>query len=72
MGLCKPDLRIYQLCAERLGVSPHEAVFLDDLSFNVEAAVRLGMHGITVSSINYCSSKWFQATFLFKDSFSTF
>ncbi|KAG7318447.1 hypothetical protein KOW79_018202 [Hemibagrus wyckioides] len=48
VGLCKPDLRIYQLCAERLGVSPHEAVFLDDLSFNVEAAVQLGMHGITV------------------------
>ncbi|XP_027001543.2 acyl-CoA dehydrogenase family member 10 isoform X2 [Tachysurus fulvidraco] len=48
VGLCKPDLRIYQLCAERLGVSPHEAVFLDDLSFNVEAAGQLGMHGITV------------------------
>ncbi|KAK2845740.1 hypothetical protein Q7C36_010594 [Tachysurus vachellii] len=48
VGLCKPDLRIYLLCAERLGVSPHEAVFLDDLSFNVEAAVQLGMHGITV------------------------
>ncbi|MCI4392544.1 hypothetical protein PGIGA_G00147100 [Pangasianodon gigas] len=48
VGLCKPDLRIYQLCAERLGVSPHEVVFLDDLSFNVEAAVQLGMHGIMV------------------------
>lgn len=48
VGLCKPDPRIYQLCAKRLGVSPHEAVFLDDLSHNVEAAVRLGMHGITV------------------------
>ncbi|KAF5904803.1 acyl-CoA dehydrogenase family member 10 isoform X2, partial [Clarias magur] len=48
VGLCKPDLRIYQLCADRLRVSPHEVVFLDDLSFNVEAAVQLGMHGITV------------------------
>ncbi|XP_049326480.1 acyl-CoA dehydrogenase family member 10 isoform X2 [Astyanax mexicanus] len=48
VGLCKPDPRIYQLCANRLGVSTHEAVFLDDLSHNVEAAVRLGMHGITV------------------------
>ncbi|XP_053336646.1 acyl-CoA dehydrogenase family member 10-like [Clarias gariepinus] len=48
VGLCKPDVRIYQLCAERLLVSPHEVVFLDDLSFNVEAAVQLGMHGITV------------------------
>ncbi|XP_066510263.1 acyl-CoA dehydrogenase family member 10-like [Hoplias malabaricus] len=48
VGLCKPDPRIYQLCAERLGVSPQEAVFLDDLSFNVEAAVQVGMHGIIV------------------------
>ncbi|XP_017307847.1 acyl-CoA dehydrogenase family member 10 [Ictalurus punctatus] len=48
VGLCKPDLRIYQLCTKRLGVSPDEVVFLDDLSFNVEAAVQLGMHGITV------------------------
>ncbi|GAA6098355.1 acyl-CoA dehydrogenase family member 10 isoform X2 [Tachysurus ichikawai] len=52
VGLCKPDLRIYQLCAERLGVSPHEAVFLDNLSFNVEAAVQLGMHGITQFKAN--------------------
>ncbi|KAL6465709.1 hypothetical protein MHYP_G00258420 [Metynnis hypsauchen] len=48
VGLCKPDPRIYQLCADRLGVSPQEAVFLDDLSFNVEAAERVGMRGITV------------------------
>lgn len=60
MGLCKPDPRIYQLCADRLGVSPQEAVFLDDLSFNVEAAVQVGMHGITVSSVLmlfHCSVK---------------
>ncbi|XP_062874080.1 acyl-CoA dehydrogenase family member 10-like [Trichomycterus rosablanca] len=48
VGLSKPDLRIFQLCAERLEVSPQEAVFLDDLSFNVEAAVKAGMHGILV------------------------
>ncbi|XP_036454872.1 acyl-CoA dehydrogenase family member 10-like [Colossoma macropomum] len=48
VGLCKPDPRIYQLCADRLGVSPQEAVFLDDLSCNVEAAERVGMHCITV------------------------
>ncbi|KAI5613296.1 acyl-CoA dehydrogenase family member 11 [Silurus asotus] len=48
VGLCKPDPKIYQLCANRLGVSPQEAVFLDDLGYNVEAAVQLGMRGITV------------------------
>ncbi|XP_026884905.2 acyl-CoA dehydrogenase family member 10 isoform X1 [Electrophorus electricus] len=48
VGMCKPDPRIYLLCADRLGVLPQEAVFLDDLCFNVEAAERVGMHGIVV------------------------
>lgn len=48
MGLCKPDPRIYKLCADRLGVFPQEAVFLDDLPMNVEAAVQVGMRGIQV------------------------
>ncbi|XP_030622597.1 acyl-CoA dehydrogenase family member 10, partial [Chanos chanos] len=47
-GVCKPDVRIYRLCADRLGVCPHQAVFLDDLHFNVEAAALVGMRGITV------------------------
>ncbi|XP_076853699.1 acyl-CoA dehydrogenase family member 10-like [Brachyhypopomus gauderio] len=48
VGICKPDAEIYRLCTHRLGVLPQEAVFLDDLSFNVAAAVQVGMHGITV------------------------
>ncbi|XP_028857231.1 acyl-CoA dehydrogenase family member 10-like isoform X2 [Denticeps clupeoides] len=47
-GLCKPDPQIFRLCADRLGVAPHEAVFLDDLDVNIDAAVRLGMCGIKV------------------------
>ncbi|XP_062372623.1 acyl-CoA dehydrogenase family member 10-like [Sardina pilchardus] len=49
VGLCKPDPRIYELCADRLGVSPQEAVFLDDLPMNVEAAAQVGMRGIQVA-----------------------
>lgn len=48
VGLCKPDPRIYELCADRLGILPQEAVFLDDLPVNVAAAARVGMRGIKV------------------------
>ena len=44
--LAKPDPRIYYLTLERLGVSPEEAVFLDDRPENVEAAQALGIHGV--------------------------
>ncbi|KAL0963540.1 hypothetical protein UPYG_G00307730 [Umbra pygmaea] len=47
-GLSKPDPRIFHLCLDRLGVSAHEAVFLDDLEFNVKAAALLGMHALKV------------------------
>uniref|UniRef100_A0A8C7N782 Aminoglycoside phosphotransferase domain-containing protein n=1 Tax=Oncorhynchus kisutch TaxID=8019 RepID=A0A8C7N782_ONCKI len=53
-GLSKPDPRIYHLCLNRLGVSAHEAVFLDDLKLNVEAAAQLGMHAIKVSEPRLC------------------
>ena len=47
-GLSKPDARIFQLCLHRLGVSAQEAVFLDDLQFNVQAAADLGITSIKV------------------------
>jgi putative hydrolase of the HAD superfamily len=46
VGLMKPDPAIYRLTLDRLGVEPHEAVFLDDIAENVEAAARLGIHGV--------------------------
>ncbi|XP_075424290.1 acyl-CoA dehydrogenase family member 10 isoform X2 [Ascaphus truei] len=47
-GMCKPDPRIYQLCAERLGVEPKESIFLDDLGQNLKAAAQVGMSTIKV------------------------
>lgn len=44
--LAKPDPRIYHVALERLGVPPQEAVFVDDLLVNVEAARALGMAGV--------------------------
>ena len=45
-GLTKPDPRIYQLTAERLGIQPAEAIFVDDFIENVEGARAVGMHAI--------------------------
>lgn len=45
-GIMKPDRRIYERTLERLGRAPHEAVFIDDMLANVEAARALGMAGI--------------------------
>jgi len=46
VGLAKPDPAIYELTLERLGVAPHEAIFVDDKVRNVIGATRVGIHGI--------------------------
>jgi epoxide hydrolase-like predicted phosphatase len=46
VGMAKPDPRIYELSASRLGLDPDECVFVDDLESNVEAARAAGMHGV--------------------------
>lgn len=39
----KPDPRIFQITADRLGLNPQECVFVDDTEDNLVAAARLGM-----------------------------
>jgi len=46
VGVRKPDPAIYHLTLERLGVAPHEAIFVDDMPVNVAAAAALGIHAI--------------------------
>ena len=46
VGLAKPDRRIYELALGRLHVQPAEAIFVDDVQINVEAAQAIGMTGI--------------------------
>jgi putative hydrolase of the HAD superfamily len=50
VGLRKPDLRIYQMMCDALGVGPSECVYLDDLGVNCKPAAALGMHAIKVTS----------------------
>jgi FMN phosphatase YigB (HAD superfamily) len=45
-GLLKPDPAAYDLTLKRLGVLPHEAVFIDDNGGHVEASQKMGIHGI--------------------------
>lgn len=42
VGMRKPEERIFALAVARLGVSPHEAVFVDDVEGNITAARELG------------------------------
>lgn len=42
-GTRKPARRMYELGAERAGVTPEQAVYVDDLPFNLTPAEELGM-----------------------------
>jgi epoxide hydrolase-like predicted phosphatase len=44
--IMKPDAQIYHLALDQAGVRPNEAVFVDDLPENIEAAQAVGMSGI--------------------------
>ena len=44
--LIKPDAAIYELALKRFGLAPGEAVFIDDVPANAEAATRAGIPGI--------------------------
>ena len=46
VGVMKPQPKIYQLALEQAKVRASEAVFVDDMPANIEAANTLGMHGI--------------------------
>ena len=46
VGARKPEARIYQIALEQAGVSPNEAVFVDDFFENIEGCQAIGMHGV--------------------------
>jgi putative hydrolase of the HAD superfamily len=47
-GILKPDKRIYELAAQRLGVDCADSVFLDDQPVNLEGATAAGMTAVAV------------------------
>jgi putative hydrolase of the HAD superfamily len=46
VGLHKPDPEIFELACSRLGVEPHDCVFIDDLRENCAGAEAVGMTAI--------------------------
>ncbi|WP_405660999.1 HAD-IA family hydrolase [Streptomyces sp. RK9] len=46
LGVVKPDRRIYEAAAERVGAAVDRCLFVDDRQENVDAAVALGMTGV--------------------------
>ena len=45
-GMAKPDPAVYNLTLKRLGILPHESIFIDDTIGHVKAAQSLGIHAI--------------------------
>jgi epoxide hydrolase-like predicted phosphatase len=51
VGMRKPNPAIFHHTLELLdGVAPQRAIFLDDFAGNIEAAQRLGLHGVLVGA----------------------
>jgi epoxide hydrolase-like predicted phosphatase len=46
VGMHKPEPAIYMLGAERLGLEPHDCVFVDDLRENCQGAEEVGMTAV--------------------------
>jgi putative hydrolase of the HAD superfamily len=44
--LIKPEEAIYRDVLRGLGAAPHETVFFDDIQINIDAANKLGIHGV--------------------------
>lgn len=64
VGYMKPDEEIYKILLNKYKINPEEAMFFDDREENIEAANKLGIHGVHFprhdSSIVYNSLKVMQ------------
>ena len=46
VGVAKPEAKIFKIALEQAGVSPSEAVFVDDFYVNIEGCEKVGIKGI--------------------------
>ena len=51
LELAKPDSAIYRNCLDRLGLAPHQALFVDDHPDNVEAAETIGLQAVLFTDV---------------------
>lgn len=56
VGIVKPDLRIFELMAEKLGVETYECVMIDDILENVEGAKQAGMQTVLFGTLEQARS----------------
>jgi len=52
VGMIKPDPKLFELMAERLGVSPFECIMIDDRPSNIDGAEHADMQAILFKSIH--------------------
>lgn len=52
VGAVKPDPLMYRMACDKLGVTPVQAVMVDDIERNISAAQELGMKGIFYQDFN--------------------
>jgi putative hydrolase of the HAD superfamily len=57
LRLVKPDPKVYMTAAGKLNADTQDCVFVDDRQANVEAAERVGMHGIVFSDATMLRSR---------------
>ena len=50
--IAKPDVAIFELMAQKLGVDVSECIMIDDSELNCQGAITAGMQAIEYSSIN--------------------
>ena len=56
--LLKPDPAIYKCLLDRYSLKPEETIFIDDMAQNIEAAIKLGIHGIQFTTLEECKIKF--------------
>jgi HAD superfamily hydrolase (TIGR01509 family) len=54
INLLKPDAAIFEHIARRFDLAPHDTVFIDDLSANIESAERFGFNAILFENAAQC------------------
>jgi len=57
VGMAKPEVMIFELIADRLGVKPCECIMIDDTALNVVAAINSGMQGIIFISTDQAKAE---------------
>ena len=51
VGYIKPDRQIFDIALNKLGVEPNQAVFIDDISRNVDGAGQIGIKAVHFQSL---------------------